>query len=668
MKKTLILYLVLSFCGNSFAQSKMIDSLQQIVSANKQDTVQLNALLSLVYEFSRNNIPKAKAYTYQGVALAKSIRHPSKLAANYLYLVTIYQNEGVPDSSRLYLGLLEALSKDNPDNRKVEIVYNQAAGLYHKNNGDFKKALPFMLRNVELLPTENEGRAGHFLNLGNLYNNLGDFKNAVNYHLKALTLFEKLGNERGQSFCLQSLGNDFFELSQFDQAKQYFARSYDLKEKLKDKRGLISASNGLADVYLENKEYAAAEKYYKKSLQSSQEMKLLAEEARTAHKLGTLYKEMGDVEQAKQMTSYALKLARQAGDSLLSVKISSSLTMLQSTDKKEKGTETILLNNLKALKLSGNKMGEAIEYARLSEYYTSQNKFDKALEYYKIHQQLKDSLEGSTVLVDMRALEAQYNDEKKEREIILLKKDKEVQALTLSRQRANNIIITITLISVVIFGALLINRYRILNRAKREIEIEKVRNSIARDLHDDIGSTLSSINIMSQVALQDNDKAAMHLQKIASHSSRMMESMSDIVWSINPKNDSLEQVVAKMKEFAAEILEPKDIDYYFHIATEIHDLKLDVAKRKNIFLIFKEAINNAAKYSEGKKVNVTLDRIENTFQLMVRDNGKGFDTTLNNTGNGLKNMEARANTMGGVLEQKSTVGSGTEILLKLPLT
>jgi two-component system sensor histidine kinase UhpB len=86
----------------------------------------------------------------------------------------------------------------------------------------------------------------------------------------------------------------------------------------------------------------------------------------------------------------------------------------------------------------------------------------------------------------------------------------------------------------------------------------------------------------------------------------MMENMSDIVWSINPKNDLAEQMVFKMKEFAAEILEPAGINYSFQVADSVDTLKLDSEKRKNLFLIFKEAINNAAKYSDGTQVTINL--------------------------------------------------------------
>lgn len=197
---------------------------------------------------------------------------------------------------------------------------------------------------------------------------------------------------------------------------------------------------------------------------------------------------------------------------------------------------------------------------------------------------------------------------------------------------------------------------------------ETIRSKVARDLHDDIGSTLSSINIMSQLAIREQGNTSQHLNKIAENSLRMMENMSDIVWSINPKNDSLEQVVFKMKEFAAEILEPKNIEYTFHIENNIQELKLDVEKRKNIFLIFKEAVNNAAKYSEGNTVTISFVVRHNRLHLSIEDNGKGFELVTPARGNGLKNMVDRAKSMNGKMVQTSKPGAGTLIQLEVPIT
>src|SRR6185436_18271898 len=95
---------------------------------------------------------------------------------------------------------------------------------------------------------------------------------------------------------------------------------------------------------------------------------------------------------------------------------------------------------------------------------------------------------------------------------------------------------------------------------------------------------------------------------IVDQSAKMMESMSDMVWSINPDNDTVQKTIVKMKEFSAEILEPKNIGYQFQVDETLNDVSLDVAKRKNLFLIFKEAINNAAKYSESTFININISQ------------------------------------------------------------
>ena len=195
-----------------------------------------------------------------------------------------------------------------------------------------------------------------------------------------------------------------------------------------------------------------------------------------------------------------------------------------------------------------------------------------------------------------------------------------------------------------------------------------MRNEIARDLHDDMGSTLSSIHIISQLALKESGPATKYFQRIAEHSAKMMESMSDMVWSINPENDSLQKMLAKMKEFSAEILEPRNMSYRFQGEETLNGTALDVAKRKNIFLIFKETINNAAKYSEGTVVDIRIAHVDNDLQLVIRDNGKGFDLSKMPQGNGLRNMKERAREINAELGFETVPGQGTTLRLTLPLT
>ncbi|MBL7871738.1 MAG: tetratricopeptide repeat protein, partial [Cyclobacteriaceae bacterium] len=532
--------------------------------------------------------------------------------------------------------------------------------------GDYKRALPYVLENVNTWKKEDENKAGQLLNLGNLYFNMGEYKNAADAHIKSLQLFETLKNLRGQSFCYQSLGNDFLFLNQYANAKKYFEKSLALKEQLDDKRGQLTTAISLGDVHKELNENQKAEAYFKSALATARSMKLVVEEARVLHQWGLLNKRMNNFRAARENFTKSIALSKQVGDSVTRAKTNSELIGLDLIEKGKRDTEAELLKGMNTIVRTGDKQQQAVEYWRLSEYYAMHKNYEKALYYMKEHQALSDSIEGSSVVLQLKELEEKYQNEKHQQEIELLKKDQELQALALSRERTNVILITFALISVVLISILLVNRYRIMNRANRELELEKVRNHIARDLHDDIGSTLSSINIMSQLAMTGD--AQEHLHKIAHHSSQMMENMSDIVWSINPKNDTLEQVVLKMKEFAFEILEPKEITHSFQVDSNLSQLKLDVEKRKNLFLIFKEAINNAAKYSEGSNVSILLSTKQNKIQLSINDNGKGFNKESVKQGNGLINMKERASSVGGNFSHRSTPGNGTEIHLEIPIT
>lgn len=208
-------------------------------------------------------------------------------------------------------------------------------------------------------------------------------------------------------------------------------------------------------------------------------------------------------------------------------------------------------------------------------------------------------------------------------------------------------------------------------RISKYLGEEKLRTKIARDLHDEMGSTLTSINVLSKVAMQSgslNNDVIKYLQKIKDNSGIMMESMSDIVWAINPSNDSIEKVLLRMKEFAAEMLEPAKINYFFKVQGSLGKSLLNLEERKDLYMIFKETINNAVKYSEATEINISLTLHNNVLQLQVTDNGKGFNSANNYNGNGLKNMNSRALAMGATLTVHSIENAGTTILLRKAIT
>ncbi|WP_295127545.1 two-component regulator propeller domain-containing protein [uncultured Chitinophaga sp.] len=218
-------------------------------------------------------------------------------------------------------------------------------------------------------------------------------------------------------------------------------------------------------------------------------------------------------------------------------------------------------------------------------------------------------------------------------------------------------------------GALSYLAYRL--RINRLLATEKVRRRIARDLHDDMGSTLTSINIMTTVAKRhvqkDTDKTEEFLIKIGDSTTRMMESMDDIVWSINPNNDNMHMIVARMREFTTSMFEPKEIGFTFHVDEQVYNLKLTLESRHDFFMIFKESINNIAKHAQCSFVEIDIKYKKRVLVMQVTDNGQGFEQTTGD-GDGLFNMQRRAQRMKGSLEIQSRPGNGTRICLRFTTT
>ena len=220
--------------------------------------------------------------------------------------------------------------------------------------------------------------------------------------------------------------------------------------------------------------------------------------------------------------------------------------------------------------------------------------------------------------------------------------------------------------TVVVIAILQVHRYRI----SRVMEMQRIRMRIATDLHDDIGSGLSKIAILSEVAQQQLPKESLSVQApltdIASSSRELVDSMSDIVWAVNPAKDHLTDLVTRMRRFASDFLTAKDIRFKFQVSGISSETKLNPDFRRQVYLIFKESINNIVKHSEASSVDILLSSHARTVFLEIKDNGNGFDSSLIHEGHGLRSMVQRAESLGGKLEFLSSSGNGATVKLTVP--
>jgi ligand-binding sensor domain-containing protein/signal transduction histidine kinase len=214
-------------------------------------------------------------------------------------------------------------------------------------------------------------------------------------------------------------------------------------------------------------------------------------------------------------------------------------------------------------------------------------------------------------------------------------------------------------------GLYALYRYRL----ARLLEMERVRTRIAADLHDDIGSSLSQIAIISEVLHKQikpqEQSIDRNLSLMARVSREAVDSMSDIVWAINPQRDHMHDLVRRMRRFASETFPARDIDFSFQAPGAEQDLKLDADVRRQVFLIFKEGVNNIVRHSGCGRAEIEM-RIEGPWlMLKIADNGQGIANARFSEGNGLMSMRRRAESLGGKIDVASGDGGGTTIVLKV---
>jgi ligand-binding sensor domain-containing protein/two-component sensor histidine kinase len=211
----------------------------------------------------------------------------------------------------------------------------------------------------------------------------------------------------------------------------------------------------------------------------------------------------------------------------------------------------------------------------------------------------------------------------------------------------------------------LLLRYRIAQIKK----VERLKHRISSDLHDEIGSSLTSLNIYNKLARKNsNEKGQKYLDRSHDILNVVIENLNDIVWSLNNRNQAADSVVSRLQSSAVlEALRSKKYNVHVHVGSAVHDVSLTTEQRKNLLLCIKEACNNCLKYASGTEVTIKLELVNKHIQAEVSDNGTGFDVNNYKPGNGVLNIQERMSAIGGSAVVSSTLGEGTSIVLLFPL-
>jgi two-component sensor histidine kinase len=224
-------------------------------------------------------------------------------------------------------------------------------------------------------------------------------------------------------------------------------------------------------------------------------------------------------------------------------------------------------------------------------------------------------------------------------------------------------ILTLGVVSLVAFG---VHRERL----RRVRALERIRTQIATDLHDDIGSGLSQIAILSEVGKRAAGEAQRSvMDETASLARTMRESMADIVWSVDPRRDSLVDLVARMRQVTANLFDSANTVVAFDAppTSLLSGVGLAPSQRRHLLLLVKEAMTNVARHARATHVHVVVSLASRRLRIVVEDDGVGFDDASSAEGTGLRSLRRRARELGAMLDLRSSPGAGTRIELDVPI-
>jgi two-component system sensor histidine kinase UhpB len=633
--------------------------------------------------------------------IAAQLKDSFLLALAHYQLGQYYlEDEKYEEAHRLFNKAL-AIRFAKDQSSYTAVVFNDI-GFTYGAQGQLDKQVDWYLKAIRVYEKNKDrsGMAQTVSNLSTVYNQLGNRKEALAYAKEAMALRENNGDVNGLSISCNNISQLYLGFDSLDQAIKYQQLGLKYAEKSGVKLRISNSFISMALLLNRQKKNKEALEYEKKAIAILLELNDLGTLSRRYIAAAILSKAMNDSVTALDYFQKAYDLSVQLKnkenlrdiylhkaiyykdrkdffnayehykkyilyrDSLISAKTRSDIAEIETRYETEK-------KDYEIARLNTEQKIRQLEIEKQKAIISGNTLLAKQKENEIILLSQERELQDSKIKQQDQELEKQLLIAKNNEQLLLLsEQEKQLKEKELKDQKLLQQVIVGAAIMLVLFAGILFNRYKLKKKLEQQNQLLSVRNDIAKDLHDEIGSTLTSIKILSEVSKnnleKDQQKAFSFLQKITEQSSQMQQGMSDIVWAIKPDNDKLENMLVRMREYASHTLEPKNIETIFIIEEAVLAQSLNMQQRRDFFLIFKEAINNAAKYSQAGKVEITISKETDQLHLRVSDNGIGFDCAKETSSNGLKNMMARAEALKGSVQIHSAPGKGTTVLAKVP--
>ncbi|HEY4111546.1 sensor histidine kinase [Puia sp.] len=575
-----------------------------------------------------------------------------------ILLVTVYSLAwiGVSAQGGWYDSVKHVAATQREDTNKVQTLihladaycfsYPDTGFVYGKQAYELSEKLDY-----------DRGRLYSLISINGALYAMGNYNLELDYAFKLLPLSKRMDDVYARGYSFGAVGDSYINLGEFATGLKYYREAFKqgIAAKVPELHRLYSL---LVPVFVGLKQYDSALFYAKTGYVMFINSPFFTNnDWDTKWSATNVYTMCGDAFAASKMNDSALYYYR------LSLPASEAVNMQYNMLSAYLGLATVfrdqhLNDSAKSYAWKILFQGSSVIYPIskqkaadiLTAIYEGEHNPDSSLKYLHMAVRLKDSLYNRERIMAFQS--AFFKENEKQRAI-------EAATAELKSRYQFYFILALLIAAFVVTGIGIRNR--------KQRQLQKMRNNIADDLHDDIGSTLSSIRIINELAKAKSPEALPLLNSIGENTATIQENMSDIVWAVNPGNDHFENIVLRMNLFATEILDAKKIKLEFSSDESLNNVRLTMKQRKNLYLFFKEAVNNATKYSDAGQIVIRIVRSRHHVELSIEDDGKGFDASQQSAGNGLKSLKKRAEEINASYLIDSRLAEGTRVKMKFKI-
>ncbi len=543
-------------------------------------------------------------------------------------------------------------------------------GYYYRAQNQYPLALAHTLRAQrlyqQLRDTSNQARV--YYNLARIYAEQGIYGRSLEASRRGLRLAEIAGSQRAVLFHLIQMGITATELGERDAAAHYLHRAVAVAVRLPDAIGEGHAYLALGDLAASHRQWLAAQRYYERALRSYQpaynELGLLPTRIKTV----AMIARQGNPAVAEATARPLLRYARQVGArtdvaQLLLSRAEAGLRRQQPDSAAVWAEQSLRISRANGLRRLS---AEAADL--LARSHAARGQFAQAYRYQTMQEAYADTLTGENVRQRIEAQRLGYERRQQQSRLRQLYQQRELERVRQQRQLA--LLVSLGLLLLLgVGGWFWVYRQR---EQRREMAL---RNRLAADLHDDVGTLLSQIAMQSSLLQEDLTDAAgqrEQLGQIAEASRAAVRQLNDVVWSLDAHNDQLPDLLDRMRDYAYEVLGSAGLEVQFELPAQLPTRALPVLVRRNLYLIYKEALHNALRHAVGAtlvKVRVQYGPA-GRLSLLIHDNGQGAEAGAaapgRRSGHGLRNMAERARVLGGTV-RSGPEASGFAVYVELPL-